>query len=51
MTILIKNQRIKVSPSDLPILIYHKDKVYYIKHSRKCDGIYINTEKQNKEIT
>lgn len=51
MIILIKNQKIKVSPSDLPILVYHKDKVYYIKHSHKRDGLYLNKEKQNKEIT
>lgn len=50
MTILIKNQKVKIDKGDLPIIIYHKDKVYYIKYSHKCDGIYINTEKQ-KDIT
>lgn len=48
MIILIKNQKVKVSHEDLPILIYHKDKTYYIKYSPKKSGLYMNKE-QNKE--
>ena len=48
MIILIKNQKIKLNPNDLPIMVYHKDKVYYIKYSSKKCGLYMNKE-QNKE--
>lgn len=48
MIILIKNQKVKVSHEDLPILIYHKDKTYYIKYSSKKDGVYLNLEGSKK---
>lgn len=49
MIILIKNQKVEVSVKDLPIVITHNDKTYYIKFSSKKNGIFINTREPNDQ--
>ena len=51
MIVIIKNQKINLKASDLPIVVEHGDKTYFIKFSKKKNGIYLNRKEPNDEKT
>lgn len=44
-----KGNLLEVPKSNLPLIIYHEDKVYYIKYSKKNNGLYLNTVELDKD--
>lgn len=44
MIVTIKNQKLTLKVNDLPVVIEHDKKTYFIKFSKKRNGLYMNLE-------